>query len=92
MRNFHRRFASLLLAGATLAAPVVITGCAARVDYTYHDPYYNDDHIWNHDEVVYYSQWERDTHRNHEDFRKRPAAEQKEYMDYRHSHPDNDHH
>ena len=86
MRTFLRPFVSFLLAAA-LAAPIVITGCAARVEtgYTYHDNYYNDDHVWDANEVAFYGRWENDTHRNHVDFRKRNADEQKEYFTWRHN-------
>jgi hypothetical protein len=93
MRNFRQPFAALLLT-AVVAAPIVITGCAARVStgYTVHDNYYNDDHVWDNNEVAYYNRWESDTHRDHKDFRKRPANEQKEYWTWRHSPSNNDHH
>ncbi|MGA2335946.1 MAG: hypothetical protein WBQ19_20095 [Terriglobales bacterium] len=81
------RFKHFLLA-AILASPVLITGCATHVRY--YDPYYNDYHAWNHHEVVYYNQWEHDTHREHQDFNKRSDAEKKEYWTWRHN--QNDHH
>lgn len=92
MRIRSRQFASLLLA-ATIALPAAIAGCAARASYSYYDRDHNDYHTWNHDEVVFYSQWETDTHRNHRDFRKRSDVEQKEYWQWRHDHDhDHDHH
>jgi len=60
----------------------VIAGCAARVYDNDHDDY----HRWNHDETVFYVQWERETHRDHRDFRKRDSDEQKEYWNWRHKH------
>ncbi|MGA9802802.1 MAG: hypothetical protein WA383_04100 [Terriglobales bacterium] len=81
------RFKHFLLA-AILASPVLITGCATHVRY--YDPCYNDYHAWNHHEVVYYNQWEHDTHREHQDFNKRSDAEKKEYWTWRHN--QNDHH
>ena len=85
MRPISRHFASAILAAAFLS-PALFTGCSARVStgYTVHDGYYNDDHVWDDAEVGYYGRWEGETHRHHEDFRKRPAAEQKEYFDWRH--------
>ena len=74
---------------ATLASTFLIAGCAvhARV---YDDPYYHDSHPWN-GEVVYYQQWERDTHHEHMDFNRRSDADKKAYWDWRHSHEhDND--
>jgi hypothetical protein len=32
-----------------------LTGYAVRADYRVRDPYYNDYHVWNNDEVVYYN-------------------------------------
>lgn len=63
--------------GSVLVVPAVITGCAehARVD----DPYYSDYHVWDRNEVVYYQRWEGETQRDHKDFNKRSADEQKEY-------------
>jgi len=87
MRFELKSFATLLLAAA-IGAPALVTGCAvhARV----YDPYYHDYHGWN-GEVVYYNQWEHDTHRDHRDFDKRSDEEKKDYWDWRHSH-ENDHH
>jgi hypothetical protein len=92
MRTLSHTFAWLLMA-TLLAVPAMVGGCAARVSAGYrpYDPYYNDYHTWDNNEVVFYSQWEHDTHRDHRDFRKRSADEQKEYWTWRHSH-DNDHH
>jgi hypothetical protein len=80
MRLLCRNLAAVLLA-ALMASPVLLTGCAAHVRV--YDPYYHDYHNWN-GEVVYYNQWERDTHRDHQDFNKRQSDEQKEYWDWRH--------
>jgi hypothetical protein len=38
-----------------------------------HDPYYNEYHVWDDNEVVFYNRWEGETHRNHADFRHRRA-------------------
>jgi hypothetical protein len=84
MRTLSRHFSSLLLAAA-VASPLFITGCTvhARV----YDPYYHDYHGWN-GEVVYYNQWERDTHRDHVEFNHRNDNDKKAYWDWRHSHED----
>jgi hypothetical protein len=86
MRPLSRHVTSIILAAAFFS-PVLITGCAARVStgYTIHDGYYNDDHVWDNTEVGFYTRWEGETHRSHVDFRKRPAAEQKEYFTWRHN-------
>jgi hypothetical protein len=80
MSSPFRIFAPLAVSVA-LAFPV-LTGCAvhARV----YDPYYHDYHVWANEEVPY-RQWEHDTHRDHEDFKKRNAGEQKQYWDWRHN-------
>ncbi len=83
MRTRSRWLQSLLI-GSILAAPAIVTSCAERV--TYHDAYYNDDHVWDRNEVVYYTQWEHETHRDHKDFKARSADEQKEYWTWRHTH------
>jgi hypothetical protein len=82
MRFRSRAFSAVLLAAA-ISAPALVTGCSARVRV--YDPYYHDYHYWN-GEVVYYNQWEHDTHRDHVEFASRSAADQKAYWDWRHSH------
>ena len=91
MRLLSRYLSSALLA-AVLISPAMITGCSARVStgYRVHDGYYNDDHLWNNDEIIYYNRWESDTHRNHRDFRRRSRVEQNDYFKWRHDH-DRDH-
>jgi hypothetical protein len=84
MRTFSRALTTFALTTA-LAAPLLIAGCSARVGYRTYDPGYNDYHTWDNNEVGVYSKWEVDTHRQHKDFRKRSADEQKEYWTYRHS-------
>jgi hypothetical protein len=64
-----------------LAAPAVVTGCATHRVY---DRAYNDYHAWNSQEAGFYVQWERDTHRDHKEFNKRPVDEQKVYWTWRH--------
>lgn len=83
MRIATNSLKASILAGA-LAGVFFTTGCAVHAGY-YNDPYYHDHHP-RHDEVVYYNQWEHDTHREHRDLNRRNDAEQKEYWDWRHSH------
>jgi hypothetical protein len=80
-----RKINSCLLAAA-IAAPVLITGCAVHA-HAYYDPYYHDYHPID-GEVVYYNQWETETHRQHVDLQHRNKDEQKEYWDWRHKHED----
>jgi len=81
MRSSCRNLAVGLLAVA-LGGPVLISGCA---EHRYYDPYYSDYHTWNHGEVVYYNNWEHETHRDHVDFAKRNDADKKEYYTWRHN-------
>ncbi len=83
MRSILKNTAPYLLA-AVLAAPVLTTGCAAHVRY--YDAGYGDYHTWNGGEVVYYNNWEKETHREHREFKDRNADEQKEYWSWRHNH------
>jgi hypothetical protein len=82
MRNLFGNLAVLALAMG-LSAAVVIGGCEGQVRY--YDAGYNDYHTWNHGEVVYYNNWEHETHRDHVDFAKRNDADKKEYFAWRHS-------
>ncbi|HTA80287.1 MAG TPA: hypothetical protein VK720_12130 [Terracidiphilus sp.] len=75
-----------LLWKAALALSVFTSGCTVHAGY-YDDPYYHDRHAVS-GEVVYYNQWEHDTHRDHVDFKKRNKDDQKAYWDWRHSHDD----
>ncbi len=78
MRSVPRQLASILLSAA-MASTVLVSGCAV------HARVYD---RWNGHETVYYGQWESETHRDHQDFNKRSAADQKEYWTWRHNHPD----
>jgi hypothetical protein len=90
MRKLSRTLSTIALSAA-LFAPVLIAGCSAHAGYRSYDSYHNDYHTWNDGEVVYYSNWEHETHRDHRDFKKRSADEQKDYWKWRHDH-DNDRH
>ena len=85
MRSLFKSISSIAFT-ALFASSLLIAGCAARVGtgYRVYDPYYGDYHVWDNAEVGYYGRWENETHRGHVDFRKRPAAEQKEYWTWRH--------
>lgn len=90
MLNLRRCFRSLLVV-ASLTAPVVITGCTARVGvgYRIHDPYYGDYHYWDDHERDYYVQWAREHHRDeHRDYRELNHHDQREYWEWRHHHED----
>ena len=80
-----KNLSSCLLAAA-MATGVFITGCTVHA--AYYDPYYHDRHPVD-GEVVFYGQWESETHREHKDLKHRNKDEQKEYWDWRHR---QDHH
>jgi hypothetical protein len=82
MRDLSGNFAAMVLAVA-LVGPVFIAACEGEVR-TY-GVGYGDYDTWNHHEVVYYNNWEHETHRDHVDFAKRSDAEQKEYYSWQHS-------
>jgi len=86
----------LCFLGAALAASVLTTGCghrhhdrqddsqpaqtAAQPAQTAARPAPN--------ETVIYNKWEVDTHRAHKEISQRTAEEQREYNEWRRSHPD----
>ena len=59
-----------LLLLTALAVPIGLTGCRS------HGQYQDDS----------YSQWERDTHREHVDLNKRSAEDRKQYEDWQRNH------
>lgn len=82
MSGVIRRVARPVL-GATLFCSLLSAGCAAH--RRYYDPYYRDYHPRG-GEVVYYEQWERETHRPHLDFERRSEEDRRAYWDWRHHH------
>jgi hypothetical protein len=70
---------------ATMGVVLSTAGCTVHAGY--YDPYYHDYHPIN-GEVVYYNQWETETHREHRELKERKKDEQKEYWDWRHKHDD----
>jgi len=61
-----------------------LSGCAVHADYRVRDPYYNDYHVWNNDEVVYYNRWRVETRRPDVDYRRLRRDDQREYWRWRH--------
>jgi hypothetical protein len=80
-----------LMLMSILISPIAIIGCAGRAEYRAYDPGDGSYHAWTSGEVVYYNQWEHDTHRHHKDYRKRSQDEQRDYWKWRHDH-DHDNH
>ena len=66
MRSLLKYSSSSLLA-VVLAVPLLVAGCATHVRY--YDAGYGDYHTWNNGEVVYYNNWEHETHREHREFK-----------------------
>ena len=52
MRSFPKHAATMILAAAFFS-PALFSGCSARVStgYVVHDGYYDDDHVWDDNEV-----------------------------------------
>jgi hypothetical protein len=89
MKAKPRYLATLLLA-AVFTLPVITTGCVSHGYYRVYDPYDQQYHRWDH-ENVYYQQWVVETHRDpHRDFRHMNSDEQKEYWKWRQGHHDHD--
>jgi hypothetical protein len=89
MSRRHKYISPIMLATA-LITPVLFAGCAVRASYRTYDPVYEDYHRWDRNETSYYQRWEVESHRDHQDFRKRNSDEQKEYWNWRHAHHDDD--
>ena len=82
---YFRNISRSCLFAAAIAIATITTGCTVHAGY--YDPYYHDYHPVN-GEVVFYGQWEQETHRKHMDLKNRHKNEQKEYWDWRHKHED----
>ncbi len=85
MRTTFRQLASPLLLAA-MVSTALLSGCTVHARI--YDPYYRDYHTWDEHEGVYYGQWERETHRDHADFKSRNDGDQKDYWAWRHNHTD----
>lgn len=73
----------LMAAAGVLASALLATGCTVHAGY--YDPYYHR-YYAPAVEDPYIVQWETETHRRHEDFRRRNEAERREYWQWRHQH------
>jgi hypothetical protein len=80
------RFMGLFLLAAACAAPLVNTGCAARVRY--YDDYHHDYHRWNNHEDVEYRIYLNGRHEDYREFRTLDRDRQNDYWKWRHDHPD----
>jgi hypothetical protein len=88
MRLVRRNLAALLLVSA-LVVPMATTGCAEHHYVRVYDPYYSDYHEWSPGEDAAYRRWLAERHYDYREFNKLDADKQKEYWNWRHSHPDN---
>ena len=75
-----RSLSPLAIAAVLLASSLLASACAARAPA--YRPY--DYFSWSHQEALYYSQWERDTHRQHLDFTVCSDADMREFWEWRH--------
>lgn len=91
MIRFWKRAVPHLVLASLLSAPIALVGCAAHAEYRVYDPDDGTYHYWNNGEVIYYHQWEHETHRHDRDFRRRKQDEQRQYWQWRKNHQDNDH-
>jgi len=78
--SLKKIYSSWLLT-ATMTTTLFAIGCTVHAGY--YDPYYHDYHPMQ-GEVVYYGQWESETHREHKELKQRNKDEQNEYWDWRH--------
>ena len=81
LRKLH-----LFLFGAALATSVLTTGCQPAPQTEVSQPAQPAQPAQS--ETVIYNRWETETHRPHKEIAQRPAAEQKEYQDWRQKQPD----
>lgn len=80
------RFISPFILAASLTLPVVSIGCAARVNV--YDEWHHDNHRWDDHEEVVYRAYLTENHRDYHPYKQLSRDEQKNYWDWRHSHPD----
>ncbi|MGC1618836.1 MAG: hypothetical protein WA765_10145 [Candidatus Acidiferrum sp.] len=76
-----------LVLSAAMLAPMLTSGCAARVRY--YDSYHNDYHRWDGGEEQSYRVWLGERHYEYRDFKKLNNDQQRDYWNWRHDHPGN---
>lgn len=91
IRQISRCLSSVFLL-AVLVAPGVATGCAVRGAYgvRVYDRDHGDCHEWDDHEDRTYRQYLGENHEDYRDYSKLPRNEQRDYWNWRHSHPDSD--
>jgi hypothetical protein len=80
-----KRYLGTLVLGAALVAPLLSSGCAARVRY--YDDYYADYHPWNDGEIRAYHVWLGERHYEYREFNRLNREQQRDYWRWRHDHP-----
>jgi hypothetical protein len=73
-----------LVLGTALVAPLLTSGCAARVRY--YDDYYSDYHPWNDGEARAYRVWLGERHYEYREFNHLSREQQRDYWHWRHDH------
>jgi hypothetical protein len=89
--------AGVVLAGAAIAGcgqqPVEVQQAPAaapvqQAPATVYDTEHRDSHRWDDRESAFYVRWESENKRPHQEYTVRVPAEQNDYWNWRHSHPD----
>jgi hypothetical protein len=87
---------SLLLVGA-LASPALVSPISAssanaqdRAERRVYDRAHKDYHVWTDQEDRAYHRYLEERHQSYHDYAKLKAAQQRNYWNWRHAHPDGD--
>lgn len=81
---------SALMLSTTLIGPVVAqAGDANHPDKRYYDKGGKDYHTWNNNEDRAYRSYLQEQHQDYRAFNKVKPAQQRQYFNWRHEHPDN---
>jgi hypothetical protein len=88
MKKLNRYIAATFLT-ATLAAPAfLVTTCAAQDDRGVYDRDHKDYHKWDDHENAAWHRYIAEKHLQEHEFAKASSREQRDYWNWRHSHPD----
>lgn len=82
----RRSFLAPLVLGFALTAPLLSSGCAARVRY--YDDYQGDYHYWNGGEDRAYRAWLAERHYEYREYNRLNREQQRDYWHWRHEHFD----
>jgi len=82
------KYLGFVLGGSMSLAGMTFAGCGQQAPVTVYDEDHHDNHKWDASEAAAYQRWEAERGKPHQDdFTKRPPEEQKDYWNWRHSHP-----